>query len=334
MIGVTGSVGKTTGAAIIQSVLEKKFNCGRIYSKRLTPLTLSSWLVNLLDPMHQLLVLEYSMYRKNHIDILTDILKPDMGVFLNVRRMHLGVQGINTVDDIIEGKRSLIDKSRLGLLNLDDPLVSRLKRKGDLGFSLTDAKADAFISTVGNEAVLFLNYMNQAVRFVPYVKTSLFYYQASVAGLLGSLLGISPDIIAEALESFRPAENRISWIDVRGHEVLFDGDVTISARMASLAEHHYASSILLIHSFDFGEENVELQVEDFARVFSRFTEVRVLDIEENGTVVSKYSLRGVIFVEKDRFFSDLSRFQFKVLHFGTYFRKHGNLDFLMDFIAT
>ena len=139
VIGVTGSVGKTTGAAIIQSVLEKKFNCGRIYSKRLTPLTLSSWLVNLLDPMHQLLVLEYSMYRKNHIDILTDILKPDMGVFLNVRRMHLGVQGINTVDDIIEGKRSLIDKSRLGLLNLDDPLVSRLKRKGDLGFSLTDA---------------------------------------------------------------------------------------------------------------------------------------------------------------------------------------------------
>ena len=274
------------------------------------------------------------MYRKNHIDILTNILKPNIGVFLNIQRMHLGVQGITTLEDIVESKKALIKKSQLGLLNLDDPLISQLKRKGDLGFSLVDSKADAFISNSGREVILILNYTNQVVRFVPYVKTSLFYYQASVAGLLGAHFGIAPALISNALESFRPAENRINWINILGQKVLFDGDVTISSRMLSLAEHHYTSSVLLIHSFDFGEEDVDLQVDDFARVFSMFTEVRVFDTEENRTIISRYSLRNIIFVKKDSFLSDLSRFEFKVLHFGTYFRKHKNLSFLLNSIAT
>src|SRR3989344_4265873 len=48
VVGVTGSVGKTTTTSLIQNVIERKFGCGRIYSKRLTPLTLSSWLANFL----------------------------------------------------------------------------------------------------------------------------------------------------------------------------------------------------------------------------------------------------------------------------------------------
>jgi UDP-N-acetylmuramoylalanine-D-glutamate ligase len=333
VIGVTGSVGKTTGVALIQSILEKGLSCGRIYSKRLTPLTLSSWLVNFLDSSHRVLALEYSMYRKDHIDRLTDILTPDIGVFLNVKRMHLGVQGINSLQDIVEGKEALVRKSKLGVLNIDEPLVSQLKRHGDLTFSLRDKQADAFIFTDGDEAVLILNSTGHEIRFVPYIKTSLFYYQASVAGLIGVQFGISPELITNALEDFRPAENRINWIDVKGHQVLFDGDVTVSGRMASLSEHHYTTSILMIHSFDFGEENIDLQVDDFSQVFSTFSEVRVLDTEENRTIISKYSLRNIIFVTKDDFLSGLSKFEFKVLHFGTYFRKYKDLSFLMQFIA-
>lgn len=332
VIGVTGSVGKTTSIALIQDVLETQFNCSRIYSKRLTPLTLSSWLVNFLDQSCQILVSEYSMYRKNHIDILTDLLRPDIGVFLNVKRVHLGVSGIDTLDDIVEGKAPLIMKSAVALLNVDDPLVARVKRKGDLGFSLVDSKADAFISTVGDEAILTMNYTNQVIRFVPYVRTSLFYYQASVAGLLGTYLGISPELIAEALKSFKPEENRINWADVFGHKVLFDGDVTNSGRILSLSEHHYSSSVLLLHNLDFGDGNVNLQTDDLNQAFCRFTEVRILDSEENRTIVSKYSLKNLTFVEKADFLLNLSGFEFKVLHFGTYFRKHKHISSLMQYI--
>jgi hypothetical protein len=244
------------------------------------------------------------------------------------------VEGINTLYDIQEGKSALVRKSQMGLLNLDDSFVSVLKRNGDLGFSLFDPGADAFISSEGSQTVLFLNYTNQVIRFVPYVKTSLFYYQAAVAGLLGSYLGISSELIADALWSFKPAEHRINWIDILGERVLFEGDVTGSERMTALSEHQYSSSILLIHSFDFGEENVLLQVDDFNQAFSGFDEVRVLDTEENRTVVSRYSLRNLLLVTKDKFLSNLSSFEFRVLHFAIYWRKYKDLSYLMDFVGT
>jgi hypothetical protein len=332
VIGVTGSVGKTTTVALVESVLQKKFGCGRIYSKRLTPLTLSSWIANFLKVSHEVLALEYSMYRKNHIGALIDILRPGFGVFLNVRRMHLGVEGINTLTDIVEGKEALVRKSARAALNIDDELVRPLRRNGDFGFSLVDRSADVYVSSDGSEAVLSLNFVGQTVRFVPYIKTSLFYQQVAVAGLLGAYLGVIPESIQAALEEFKPAENRINWINVRGERVLFDGDVTVSGRMASLSEHQYASSILLIHSFNFGEENVDLQAEDFARVFATFSETRVLDTEENREIVSRYSW-DVVMVTKDNLLYEFSKFEFKVLHFGIYFRKYKDLEFINQFLA-
>src|SRR3989344_644171 len=236
--------------------------------------------------------------------------------------------------DIQEGKAALVKKSQIGLLNLDDSFVSVLKRNGDLGFSLVDLRADAFISSEGSQTILFLNYTNQVIGFVPYIKTSLFYYQAAAAGLLGSYLGISSELITDALQGFRPAEHRINWIDILGEKVLFEGDVTGSERMTALSEHRHSSSILLIHSFDFGEENVLLQINDFNQAFSGFDEVRILDTEENRTVVSRYSLRNLLFVKKDKFLSDLSRFEFKILHFAVYWRKYKDLNHLMDFVGT
>lgn len=334
IIGVTGSVGKTTGTALIQRVLQKKFTCERVYSKRLTPLTLSSWLINFLQTGHEILTLEYSMYRKNHIDKLTDLLRPNIGVFLNIRKMHFGVKGINTLYDIMEGKSDLVRKSEISLLNADDMYMSTIKRKGDLEFSLINQKADAFIKDEGDRATLFLNYTNQIISFAPYIKTNLFYYQASVAGLLGSLFGVPPELIAVALQEFKPAENRINWIDIMGAKVLFDADVTISGRFLALTEHRYPSSILLIHSFDFGEENVQLQIEDLSDAFSKFNEVRILDTEENRNLLSKYSLKNFYLVPRDKFFLSISDYEFRVFHFGTYFRKHKDLNYLKTFLNT
>lgn len=332
VIGVTGSVGKTTGVSLIECVLRKKFGCGRIYSKRLTPLTLSSWLVNFLEPSHEILALEYSMYRKEHVDKLTDLLKPQIGVFLNIKNMHLGVRGVETLFDIQEGKAALLKKSDINLLNADDKLAEAFKRKGDLRFSLVDPKADAFVKNEGDNMVLILNYTGQVIRFVPYIKTNLFYHQVAAAGLLGGLFGISSELVGVAIEEFRPAEHRIQWINILGEQVLLDGDVTMSGRMVALTEHQYSNSILFIHSFDFGEENVEIQVEDFSLIFSKFNEVRVLDKEENKAIVSQYSFKNLSLVQKKMFFNGLSDFDFKIFHFGTYFRKHKDLSHLMTFI--
>lgn len=226
VVGVTGSIGKTTTAAMIQSILSRRFECGRVYSKRLTPLTLSSWIVNYLDPSHQVLSLEYSMYRPHHIEVLTRILRPDVGVLLNIKRVHLGVTGINTLFDILAAKRPLVEKAEKAMLNADDPLILSLKRKEDFTFSLTDPNTDAFLESDGDEALVRLNLTSQSIRFRPYIRTDLFYYQSLASALATSFLGVSAEDISDALDHFRPAEDRIKWINVMGENFLFDGDVT------------------------------------------------------------------------------------------------------------
>lgn len=274
------------------------------------------------------------MYRKHHIGDLIQLLKPNISVFLNLKRMHLGVRGINTIRDILDGKSELVSKSDIGILNADDSLILSLKRKNDLVFSCENPKADAFVRSNDSTAYLHLNYANQVIPFAPYVKTKLFYYQVAAASLVGNTLGISADQISYAINNFVPAENRIQWIKILGEDVLFDGDVTISSRFSALAENYYKTSILLIHSFDFGEENVFLQIDDFNQTFSSFTEVRVLDTRENRYIASKYSLKKILFLPKKKLFENLKRYQFKVVHFGTYHRKHPDLQYLLDFLST
>ena len=329
VVGVTGSVGKTTTASMIQSILSMRFECGRVYSKRLTPLNLSSWIVNYLDPSHQVLCLEYSMYRPNHIEVLTRILKPRIGVLLNIKRVHLGVSGINTLLDILAAKRSLVDKAETAILNADDPLAVSLKRRGDLTFSFTDHNADAFIESDSDVVSMRLNFTGQSIRFEPYVRTDLFYYQFLASALTASFLGVSAEAIFEVLNQFRPAENRIGWITLRGEKFLFDGDVTHAGRMSALAENRYSTSILLIAEFNFGEENVSLQIEDFSRVFGLFSEVRVLDNQVNQEVLSHYRIRNCLLVPREQLLYGVSSFDFKVIHFGTYFRKYKDLDPLL-----
>jgi len=333
VVRVTGSVGKTTTVAMIQSILSRQFECGRIYSKRLTPLNLSSWIVNYLEPSHQVLCLEYSMYRHHHIEALTHILKPSVGLILNIKRVHLGVAGINTLLDIRDAKRSLVDNSEIAIINADDSLIASLKRKRDLTFSFTDDNADAFIESDSDVVSMRLNFTGQLVRFRPYVRTDLFYYQSLASALVTSFIGIPAEVIADTLNQFTPAENRIGWITILGEKFLFDGDVTFAGRILALAENRYSTSILLIAEFNFGEENVLLQVEDFSKVFDQFNEVRILDSHANREVLSHYRIRNCSLVSREQFLYEVSRFEFKVIHFGIYFRRYKGLGHLLTSIG-
>jgi len=332
VIGITGSVGKTTTASLTHDILCSKYQCKRIYSKRITPLTLSSWIVNFLEQRDEIITLEYSMYRKEHVGQLSDILKPYIGVFLNIKKMHFGVLGINSLQDIFEGKKDLITKSNFNILNLDDLFIRSLLNKQSLTFSLENPHADAYIEEKSNYVNLYLNNIGKVIKFNPYIKTNLFYQQVAAASLAATYLEIPENNIELALNNFIPAENRITWINFNQHQILFDADVTIGSRIQALAENKYRTSILLIHTFDFGEENVDLQIEDFNQSFSLFNQTRILDSKQNREVIKKYNIKNFIFCHRKDFLTNINDYEFKVLHFGTYFRKYKNLDFLKESI--
>ncbi len=324
VIGITGSVGKTTTSALMEDVISTTYTCKRIYSKRITPLTLISWLVNYLDEDDEILVLEYSMYRPHHIRALTKILPPHWAIFLNIEKMHLGVEGINTVEDILASKEALTESASLSVLNQDDSLVMKAKRNDLRSFSTKSKKANAFILEQSLDSVKILS-IDTTISFRPYIRTNLFLHQSLAVSTVAVLLHIPGTTIGDALSEFRPEENRILWLDYKDHKILFDGDVTISGRLKALAENSYKRTLLSIAHFDFGEENVSLQLELFNTVFSLFSEVRVLNNENNAKLVDLYGFNNIHFVDHIDQYNDFSKFDFIVVHYGIYFRMFKDL---------
>lgn len=335
VVGITGSVGKTTAAALVEDVIQRSNSCKRIYSKRLTPLTLSSWLVNFLDKDVKTLVLEYSMYRSHHIKILAQVLPPTYGVFLNIKRMHLGVQGINSVGDIVESKAELLKAAAVSVINFDEELIRPLINRKSLVFSFNSPDVEELIHAKAVSKGIDLEihlYNRTTIKLSPYVNTKLFAYQSLIAVLLGLEFKVPIKEIEDAINAFQPEENRIRWVQLAGLQYLLDGDVTISGRLQALAENSYKKPLLIIISFDFGEENVQLQINDFNKVFDSFSEVRILDTPSNQFIIDKFGFKGLLISNKKDLFIEAQFFDFRVVHYGTYFRRFSDLTELESLI--
>src|SRR6266403_6138314 len=125
IVGVTGSVGKTTTKEILAALLGAKLRVlkseGNFNNEYGLPLTLFR-----LDETHQAAVLEMGMSRSGELSRLAEIARPDVGVVTRVAPAHL--EFFASVEEIALAKRELIEglngRDSVAVLNADDPLVA------------------------------------------------------------------------------------------------------------------------------------------------------------------------------------------------------------------
>ena len=105
VIGVTGSVGKTSTKDIIASVLSKKYNVLKTegnYNNHIgVPLTILK-LKN-----HDCLVVEMGMNHLGEISVLSNITKPTISVITNVGTAHIG--NLKSRENILKAKLEILD---------------------------------------------------------------------------------------------------------------------------------------------------------------------------------------------------------------------------------
>ncbi|MDY0020010.1 MAG: UDP-N-acetylmuramoyl-tripeptide--D-alanyl-D-alanine ligase [Anaerolineae bacterium] len=125
VIGITGSVGKTTTKEVVARVLEQRYrvlrSTGSFNNEIGLPLTLLG-LTNEYDRV----VLEMGMYVRGDIACLACIAQPQVGVVTNVEPVHAERAG--SLENIALGKRELVEAlppapEGVAILNYDDPLV-------------------------------------------------------------------------------------------------------------------------------------------------------------------------------------------------------------------
>jgi UDP-N-acetylmuramoyl-tripeptide--D-alanyl-D-alanine ligase len=129
VIGITGSIGKTTTKEHIASVLAQRSNVlkseGSYNNEIGLPLTLLR-----LDNGHEYVVLEMGTYGPGEITLLTQIARPQIGLVTNVGPVHLERMG--SLERIVEAKSELpqaLPPDGVAILNADDARVRSMADK-------------------------------------------------------------------------------------------------------------------------------------------------------------------------------------------------------------
>ena len=127
VIGITGSVGKTTTKEAVASVLATKYSVlkseGNLNNEIGLPLTLLQ-----LSHNHQKAVLEMAMYALGEIKALCDIALPQLGVITNVGPTHL--ERLGSLERIAQAKAELVESlpsDGMAILNGDDHRVRAMR---------------------------------------------------------------------------------------------------------------------------------------------------------------------------------------------------------------
>ncbi|MCS7055861.1 MAG: alanine racemase [Thermoflexales bacterium] len=123
VIGITGSVGKSSTRAAVAAVLGRRFrvfqNPANFNGRLGVPIALGA-----LEPEHEIIVLEMGADRLGEIRELCEIAAPQVGIVTNVSEAHLAYFG--SLDAIAREKRALVEglpADGLAILNREDPRV-------------------------------------------------------------------------------------------------------------------------------------------------------------------------------------------------------------------
>ena len=126
VVGITGSVGKTTSKEVIAAVLGQRFRTLKSEGNYNNEIGLPLTLLNLTG-RHERVVLEMGMYDLGEIAHLADISLPQLGVVTNVGPSHL--ERLGTMERIAQAKAELpqalppADEGGVAVLNADDEWV-------------------------------------------------------------------------------------------------------------------------------------------------------------------------------------------------------------------
>jgi UDP-N-acetylmuramoyl-tripeptide--D-alanyl-D-alanine ligase len=128
IVGVTGSIGKTTTKEFLYSLLSTSFptfkSSGNFNNHLGLPLSLLH-----LTPQHKWAVLEYGMSHAGEITTLTRIAAPDIAVLTNIKPVHL--EFFSSLSEIALAKKEILMGMKpdgVAVLNGDDPLVMEISR--------------------------------------------------------------------------------------------------------------------------------------------------------------------------------------------------------------
>jgi UDP-N-acetylmuramoyl-tripeptide--D-alanyl-D-alanine ligase len=242
VVGVTGSIAKTSTKEAIAAVLAERFvtlkSEGNANNEIGLPLTVLQ-----MGPEHQAAVLEMGMYVGGEIAQLAAIARPKIGVVTAVREVHLS--RIGSIDAVERAKAELIEalpEDGLAVLNADDPRVLRMRgrtaaRALSYGFAAdADVRAED-VASAGPDGMSF-TLVSPAGRITVFTPALGRHgvHNGLAAAAVGLGAGLDLDLIVAGLRRGWQAPHRDQLVRAGGLTVLDDSYNASPASMIAALE--------------------------------------------------------------------------------------------------
>lgn len=230
VVGISGSVGKTSTKEMIASVLSRKYQVhktkGNFNNEIGLPLTIFK-----LEETHQAAVLEMGISDFGEMHRLAAVAQPDIAVLTNIGMSHLKTLGSR--DGILKAKTEMFDHLRgdaCVILNGDDDLLCTLTQvngKPPIFYGIGASRhKQAYASDIENLGLrgirLTIHLADDAIRVRIPIPGEHNVYNALAAAAVGRQLGLTNEEIKDGIENARTIDGRTNLIETRNMTVIDD----------------------------------------------------------------------------------------------------------------
>lgn len=227
VVGLTGSVGKTTTKEFIALVLGTKYQTLKTQGNLNNEIGVPQMLFRLEDS-HTAAVIEMGMNHFGEISRLSRAVAPTVGLITNIGVSH--IENLGSREGILQAKLEILEGMAPDaplLLNIGNDMLRTVKT-GDrprITFGIEDKSADftaTDIAEQGNTTTFTVHHstFTQPVT-IPTVGIH-HVYNALAAMAVGYVTGVDPAAAAAALENYVPAGMRQNLVQVGGVQVIED----------------------------------------------------------------------------------------------------------------
>ena len=228
VVGVTGSVGKSTTKEMIATVLSSTYRTGKSPVNHNNDLGLPMSILALPEET-EVAVLEMGMNHFREIAYLTSIACPDIAVIINIGTMH--IEHLGSMEGILQAKLEILEgmpKDGKVLLNGDDRLLWNARKMPHVHatyFGAQNPECDICGTSVEeSDAGLRFSVRHEDKMFsveLPLEGTH-FVADALAAVAVGLTLGVTPDRIRTSLAAFENMAGRQEIIHAKDCTIIKD----------------------------------------------------------------------------------------------------------------
>lgn len=228
VVGVTGSVGKTSTKEMISLVLSQKFNTLKTQGSLNNEIGLPHTLFGISSDT-QAAVIEMGMSHSGEISRLSSIALPNVCVVTNIGTAHIG--NLGSQENILKAKMEILDGADYYaplIVCADDKYLASAPKRPDrpkFTYSLSDKRADVYASDIErdeNGSSFTINHGDEKIRARVNVAGSHNILNALCAYTVGSYYEIEPQKMALAIAQFQTDGVRQNRVEKNGISFVLD----------------------------------------------------------------------------------------------------------------